>query len=311
MSFDDLQKYIRDVTESANADIFLVSGDIKYGLDRNILRSIKQNKSNENVIVILSTFGGDADIAYRIARFFQEFYTSGNFSVYVPDICKSAGTLIVLGADEIIMSRDAQLGPLDVQLGKPDEIGKSISGLTPVQSLEFLQKRTFELFEHYFIELIRRSGSQITTKTSMEIATRLTSGLFQPIYSQLDPMRLGEYQRNMQVAEEYGQRLDSGNLKQGSLHRLINEYPSHGFVIDRKEAEQLFNNVKCPSDTEENMVSELTEVIVAGLLGDEPEVYYLEPKDLSNTKEKSDEKTTNEVVNKDDDEFTHEQPQEG
>ena len=36
--------------------------------------------------------------------------------------CKSAGTLLALGADEIIMSNLSELGPLDIQLPDRDYI---------------------------------------------------------------------------------------------------------------------------------------------------------------------------------------------
>lgn len=295
MTEDDFQANIDKVSQENDADIFLITGPFEGVLDRNVIKAVRQNKSKSNAILLLSTLGGDADIAYRIARCFQELYKDGQFIVFVPDVCKSAGTLVVLGADQIIMSRKAQLGPLDVQLGKPDEIGKSISGLTPVQSLEFLQQRTFELFEYYFLELITRSRAQITTKTSSEIATKLTIGMFQPIYSQLDPLRLGEYQRNMMIAEEYGLRLskNSKNLKEPALQRLINDYPSHSFIIDRQEAKELFINVRCPDYIEESIAIELSDILLYGLYDDDPKVYYLAPSDVSE-KEKENEKATNE-----------------
>jgi hypothetical protein len=296
MAKEKWQEYIDKVSQENDTDIYLISGPIENFLDRNVLRVVQQNKLKPNALVLLSTFGGDADVAYRIARCFQGFYTKGNFVVYVPDICKSAGTLVVLGADEIIMSNSAQLGPLDVQLGKPDEIGKSISGLIPVQSLEFLKQRTFELFEHYFLELIKRSGSQITTKTSAEIATKLITGMFQPVYSQLDPMRLGEYQRNMKIAEEYGKRLNAGNLKADALHRLTDEYPSHSFVIDIKEAKELFNKIRYPSEAEENMTLELEQIIISGLVENKSEVYYLAPSEVLDERKKKNEKKTNKLV---------------
>ncbi len=47
------------------------------------------------------TEGGDADPAYRIARCLQDHYD--RFSLFVSGYCKSAGTLVALGAHELQM----------------------------------------------------------------------------------------------------------------------------------------------------------------------------------------------------------------
>ena len=47
----------------------------------------------------------------------------------------------------------------------------------------------------------------------------------------------------MRIAREYGERLKSKLLKSGALDRLVQDYPSHGFVIDKEEALQYFTKV--------------------------------------------------------------------
>jgi len=245
----------------------IISGTLQARLDDDVIRCVEDNKCKNNVLLLLATFGGDAAVAYRIARCFQGMYKEGKFIVFVPDVCKSAGTLLTVGAHQLIMDDCAQLGPLDVQVSKPDELGEWISGLTPVHSLSFLQEHAFKLFEHNFLELIARSGAQITTRTAAEIAMTLTTGLFQPVYSHLDPLRLGEYHRNMMVAAEYGRRLDRGNLKSADvLKTLTHGYPSHGFVIDREEAATLFVNIRRPTDAESRLARWLQPIIAKDLL---------------------------------------------
>ena len=43
---------------------------------------------------------------------------------------------------------------------------------------------------------------------------------------------------------------NSGNASEDALERLIGEYPSHDYVIDRTEAEEIFVNVREPDDDE-------------------------------------------------------------
>ena len=47
----------------------------------------------------------------------------------IPRYCKSAGTLIALGASALYMDDRSELGPLDMQVTRGDEIGAMRSGL--------------------------------------------------------------------------------------------------------------------------------------------------------------------------------------
>lgn len=193
----------------------------------------------------MSTFGGNADAAYIIARHIKRTYKK--FILYVFGYCKSAGTLFALGADEIIMSCHGEFGPLDVQIAKADEIGYRSSGLEISQALEFLSEQAYNLFEKQFLEIKTRSSGVITTKTASEIASSITVGLLAPITSQIEPIKIGEMQRAVNIAYHYGIRLNETPTR---VQRLINDYPSHSFVIDFNEAKEIFGNVREPNEKE-------------------------------------------------------------
>ncbi len=279
----------RLVSDELNADILIYAGGIVSPADHDLVSLLRCRESRENVVFMLTTDGGSADSAYRIARSLQQKYSQ--VILFVDSYCKSAGTLIALGADEIVMADIAELGPLDVQLYKPDELHEFTSGLTPLQAMSTLQTEAFKTFEECFLKLRLRSGLQITTKTAADIAVRLTIGLFKGVYSQLDPMRLGEYQRAMLIAQHYGTRIARKNLKDSALERLIADYPSHGFIIDRTEAETLFNKVREPSEAEYKLARLVKPLVHEGLAGEEPKVEFL-------TDEKGD---RNESINDDGD----------
>ncbi len=248
--FAQIRECLQNVsTDLGGADIYIVSGGLYAPLDDEVLGRIAGlKKRGKNAILFLTTFGGSADVAYRIARGFHRAYDKGEFVILMPGLCKSAGTLLAIGATKLVMTDDAQLGPLDVQLGKPDAIGEMMSGLTPCQALAFLQEHAFKLFEYCLIELEKRSDRQVTFRTAAQIATEMATGLFDDVYAQLDPMRLGEYHRDMMVAVEYGNRLNRGNLvTDEALRKLTHGYPSHDFVIDRSEAKELFKHVDEPT----------------------------------------------------------------
>jgi hypothetical protein len=120
-----------------------------------------------------------------------------------------------------------------------------------MQALNTLAVQSFTLFEHHFLRIRAHSGFQITTRTAAEIASNMTVGLFAPIYAQIDPMRLGEINRAMRIAHEYGERIGAKNLKEEALESLVAAYPSHEFVIDREEAASLFKNIRDANQDEE------------------------------------------------------------
>jgi hypothetical protein len=244
---------------AADTDVFLFNSEIKRPYDQMIIDECTARRRRTNVTLLLVTEGGDADAAYRIARILQESYEK--LTCIVPGYCKSAGTLVAIGANELVMSDGAELGPLDVQMSKKDELGQWQSGLTITSSLQALHEKSFSAFEHFFLTIKRRSHNNVTLKTATEIAAKLTSGLFAPIFQQIDPIHVGEAYRATAIAFHYGARLDfiSKNLEEGSLDQLISKYPTHGFVIDRSEAESLFKIVRKPNADETALIECLGE----------------------------------------------------
>ncbi|MGS0536682.1 hypothetical protein [Pseudoalteromonas sp. SaAl2] len=64
----------------------------------------------------MNTFGGDPHAGYKMARLLQ--YEYKHLTVAIPEMCKSAGTLIAIAANEIIYGPLGELGPLDIQTRK-------------------------------------------------------------------------------------------------------------------------------------------------------------------------------------------------
>ena len=206
----------------------------------------RNGSRKKHCMLTIATFGGDPNAGYRIARALSHNYPHGTISMLVPHYCKSAGTLICIGAHELVIADTGELGPLDIQVQKPDEMFKSASGLDIIRGLTYLRDNVLESFRNYLVDI--NQGSGLSTKSASEIASKLTIGIHEPIFGQIDPMRLGEMQAALTIALEYGDRLNerSRNLKPGALSKLATSYPSHGFVIDRKEARSLFVNVRIP-----------------------------------------------------------------
>ena len=230
-------------------DFYFYIGPISMDGYYRLCSEIEKKQSKPKVMLCLVTYGGDPDAGFRIGRALQHHY-NGNVSIYIPNVCKSAGTLTIISAKQIIMNNQGELGPLDIQLRKDDELGVSNSGLDIFKTLDTLEERVNNEFNKYLRSV--RFGQGLNTRMSADIATKLVSSIIKPIAEQIDPMKIGEHQRATDIATEYGLRLNetSNCLKDNtkSLDKLIRSYPSHSFVIDRKEAKTIFSCVKRAQD---------------------------------------------------------------
>jgi ClpP class serine protease len=80
-----------------------------------VLRAIRLTPDEMPLDLILHTPGGLVLAADQIAFALQRH--KGRVTVMVPHYAMSGGTLVALAADELLMDRDAVLGPVDPQLG--------------------------------------------------------------------------------------------------------------------------------------------------------------------------------------------------
>ena len=82
--------------------------------------------SGENLDLLLHSCGGDIDAAEKLITMVRSLVGDGHLRVIVPDMAKSAATLMTLCADEILMSDSSELGPIDPQIHLADRDGNQI-----------------------------------------------------------------------------------------------------------------------------------------------------------------------------------------
>jgi Serine dehydrogenase proteinase len=283
-----IPKLAEAVRDKYDADILLYVGTIARPKDDFLIDECVKKKKRKNILLCISTYGGDAHAAYRIARTLQRYYGKGHAHAkgdgkvyaFVNCVCWSAGTLLVMGADELILSDHAELGPIDVQLKKTEEIGEIVSGLTPIQAMEYLQGQSEEMFVRMFNSM--RFGGGFSTAAASKIASDLASGLLGKLYEQIDPLRVAEIYRFLNIAEHYGQRIGR-NLKAGALQKLLYEYPAHNCVIDSGEARTLFETVSEPTSELDELGEILKQQTQSYLVGNDARVCYLEEEEKQST----------------------------
>ena len=71
---------------------------------------------NRDLDLLLHTNGGSIDAAEKLMGMMKKRVGPAMLRIIVPDFAKSAGTLMTLGADSVVMSDMSELGPIDPQI---------------------------------------------------------------------------------------------------------------------------------------------------------------------------------------------------
>lgn len=187
---------------------------------RDLLHNIERGTP---IDLMLHTPGGDVDAAEKFARMISEAAGTSNFRVIVPDYAKSAGTLIALGADSIVMSDSSELGPIDPQIVTVDR-----AGIVQVVAIQ----NHLEAFQEF---------SQKVNKDPDDHASRAMLDKF-------DPARIHQYRAAKERARALAEKLLSSRMCRDGDGRVTaiagtlmdaRRYPSHGQMIGYVEAEQI------------------------------------------------------------------------
>ncbi|XAZ21658.1 hypothetical protein LVY75_22840 [Sinorhizobium sp. B11] len=238
-------------------DVFLYNGEISRRADLRFINMVAETKKSDECMVVMVTGGGDPDAAYKMARYLQHRYD--RFSVLISGLCKSAGTLFAIGAHDVIFAPYGELGPLDIQLTKTDQLAGMESGLNISEAFSALETRARDTFISSTLEIISSSGGVVSFQTASHAATEIVGALYGPVFARIDPEEVGSRSRAMRIGEDYGKRLNLkwNNMRPDALDLLSQTYSSHAFVIDSLEAQSLFNRVRMAEDAEMNLVKEL------------------------------------------------------
>lgn len=196
----------------------------RHAADR-IYEAVASADTRRPLLLILNSTGGDVAAAYLIAKLCRE-HTSVSFEVAVPRRAKSAATLICCGADRIHMGSLSELGPIDPQFG-------AIPALALKHSVEHM--------------------AQLVTQ--YPAASPMLSDY---LAKSLRVEALGYFERVAESAVHYAVRLLGARKVQpaerdddATAHRLVYAYKDHGFVIDAREATEIFGPEIVVSNTPE------------------------------------------------------------
>ncbi len=173
----------------------------------------------EPIDLLLHTPGGDVDAAEKLITLLRNTVgEDGQLRVIVPDFAKSAGTLMALGANAIVMSDSSELGPIDPQVTLKDGNGNDISHSVLT-----------------YLNAYSATGEQLR-KTPDDVPARIMFEKFDPtVVRKFTSVR----DRARTFAENLLKRRGANFSKVAHDLMDINAYPSHGQMIGWEAARNM------------------------------------------------------------------------
>lgn len=226
-------KLINAIEKKRNSKVITYITSDRFGLSVQIAediickvhKHILLNKISENDTIDLFIYsrGGDSDVPWALVSMIREYIPNGSFNVIIPYKAHSAATVIALGADQIIMTKKGELGPIDATTIGPhnpyDEVTKQKKPISVEDVNGF-----FNLVEKLDIE-----------KNKLELINILTQ--------KIDPLALGTVNRILEQTKLVATRLLETRKEKLSkdeieniVKRVSSEIYSHRHAINRTEA---------------------------------------------------------------------------
>ena len=247
---DDLKALVKHLGEKRDSTVllFYASGDIDYYKASFLLKILRDEESINNLDLIINSGGGDITMAVKIATICKNY--SEKFTVIVPFFAKSAATMIALSADDLLLGKAGELGPIDPQVKHP-----ALDMFFPASSI----KNALEFIE-----------SSIDPYIKMTMADKL------------DPFLIGAYNKTIEEARQYLleiPRIRDAQNTQEIIETFTKKYADHGFPITQEICRALkFSFTLEFNDREiENMVYDIHDLTLELMEQDSLEALVLTP----------------------------------
>ena len=188
------------------------------------------------ISLILHTLGGRTLAAWRLVNLIRMF--CDELEVIVPSKALSAGTLMCIGADKIVMTKQAVLGPIDPSvnslLNPQIDFGGQLKQV-PV-SVESIRG---------YLNLARQ---ELGIDDSQSLAQLLVD-----LSSHIHPVVLGDVFRSTEQIRFLARKLLPRQVRDEAKVKSIVDFlcadsGSHDYTIDRREASEIGLNIVKPSD---------------------------------------------------------------
>jgi len=243
--FADRIALYRRLEESRNSKLLVyVTGD-RQGMETQIARDVIDYFVDHldsigitpKISLLLYTQGGNTLAAWSIINLIKQF--CDDFEVIVPSKAHSSGTLMCLGANSIMMTKQATLGPIDPSVNTP--LNPQVPGAGPQARIPV----SVEAIKG-FLELAKNELS-ISDDASL-------SNVLIKLADMVHPLVLGEVYRARTQIQMLAERLLANQVTDPEKVRkiisfLCSDSGSHDYTINRREARnELGLNIIKPDD---------------------------------------------------------------
>ncbi len=253
MGAEERSKIIREIENLTKSRLLCyVTGD-RRGLETKIAGDIlpliydhlRGIGSVPRLNIFLYTVGGDSLAGWALVSLVREF--GETFGVIIPFRALSCGTLISLGADELIMAKGAQLSPVDPSLASPynpQAPGPMQAGAVPILPVSV---EDVIGYLHLAREEAGIKGDEGISKIMVVLSEKV------------HPMALGAVYRSREQVRLLATKLLAAHEKdQAKIGKMVDtltkELPSHQYLISRREAKELGLKVSEPSGKLDELV---------------------------------------------------------
>jgi hypothetical protein len=178
------------------------------------------------ISLYLYTCGGSTLAAWSLINLIRQF--CDDLEIIIPSKCHSAGTIMSLGANRIVMTKQATLGPIDPSVNTP--LNPQIEGAPPTAKVPV----SVEAIKGY-IELVKK---ELGIKGDNNLATILVT-----LSQKVHPLVLGEVYRSRSQIKMLAKRLLENQIKdKKKIEKIVNflcsDSGSHDYTINRREAKK-------------------------------------------------------------------------
>lgn len=130
-----LERCLGELEQVLEADVLGFFGPIIYGLDDGVREAIDvlENRRDQ-LAIILDSPGGIVEVVERIVDTVRHSYEI--VTAIVPDRAMSAGTVLALSSDRIVMDHYSRLGPIDPQIERNGRLVPALAFLNQYEKLK-------------------------------------------------------------------------------------------------------------------------------------------------------------------------------
>ncbi len=206
-------------------------------------RHLEMLPVRQRIDLFLYTRGGDVITPWRLVQLIREY--TQEFCVLVPFRSYSAGTLICLGADEILMGRMGELGPIDPSV---------VNAYNPPDPSNPAARIPVNIEDVYSYLTLAGEATRLDSEA--------LSGVFSVLAEKIHPLALGNVHRNYLLIRSLAHKLL--DLRRCSLCRenvqrivdyLTEKLYAHNYTITRREAvEEIGLPVSYPDEDLEKII---------------------------------------------------------